>query len=70
MSQNLSISIAVIGMDIGKNSFHIVGLDNRGAVVLRQRWSCSQVKARFINFDQRASQQFGAAEPGGVRRHA
>ena len=25
-------AIAVIGIDIGKNSFHIVGLDDRGAM--------------------------------------
>jgi hypothetical protein len=31
--------IAVIGIDIGKNSFHIVGQDRRGALVLRQKWS-------------------------------
>ena len=31
--------IAVIGIDIGKNSFHVVGLAGRGAVALRQRWS-------------------------------
>ena len=36
--------IAVIGIDIGKNSFHIVGLDDRGAIVLRQKWSRGQVK--------------------------
>jgi hypothetical protein len=30
---------AVIGIDIGKNSFHIVGHDERGAIVLRQKWS-------------------------------
>jgi Tfp pilus assembly PilM family ATPase len=35
MSQNLSSAIAVIGIDIGKNSFHVVGLDERGAIVLR-----------------------------------
>jgi transposase len=35
---------AVIGIDIGKNSFHAVGLDQRGAIVLRQKWSRSQVK--------------------------
>jgi transposase len=29
-------AIAVVGIDIGKNSFHIVGLDDRGAIVLRQ----------------------------------
>jgi hypothetical protein len=33
MSQNLSGAIAVVGIDIGKNSFHIVGLMN--AVQLR-----------------------------------
>ena len=31
--------IAVVGIDIGKNSFHIVALDDRGAIVLRQKWS-------------------------------
>jgi hypothetical protein len=25
------------GIDIGKNSLHIVGLDRRGAIVLRQK---------------------------------
>jgi transposase len=36
MSQILNAVIAVVGIDIGKNSFHIVGLDHRGAIVLRQ----------------------------------
>ena len=34
MSQNLSRAIAVVGIDIGKNSFHVVGLDERGAIAL------------------------------------
>jgi len=42
-------AIAVIGIDIGKNSFHIVGLDDRGAIVLRQKWSRGQVEARLAN---------------------
>jgi hypothetical protein len=42
MSQKLNSAVVVIGIDIGKNSFHIVGLDDRGAIVLRQRWSRSQ----------------------------
>jgi transposase len=49
MSQNLSDAIAVIGIDIGKNSFHIVGLDARGAIVLRRKWSRGQVEARLAN---------------------
>jgi hypothetical protein len=36
MSQTLNTAIAVIGIDIGKNSFHAVGHDARGAIVLRQ----------------------------------
>ena len=42
-------AIAVVGIDIGKNSFHIVALDDRGAIVLRQKWSRSQVETRFAN---------------------
>ena len=42
-------AIAVVGIDIGKNSFHIVGLDDRGAMVLRQKWSRNQVAVRFAN---------------------
>src|SRR5512139_1509532 len=42
-------AIVVVGIDIGKNSFHVVGLDDRGAIVLRQKWSRSQVEARFAN---------------------
>ena len=49
MSQNLNSAVAVIGIDIGKNSFHIVGLDSRGAIVLRQKWSRGQVEARLAN---------------------
>ena len=31
MAEALKNSIAVVGIDIGKNSFHVVGLDERGA---------------------------------------
>ena len=49
MYQNLNSAIAVIGIDIGKNSFHVVGLDDRGAIVLRQKWSRGQIEARLAN---------------------
>jgi transposase len=49
MSQNSNITIAIVGIDIGRNSLHIVGLDQRGAIVLRQKWSRGQVRARFAN---------------------
>jgi transposase len=35
-------TVAVVGVDIGKNSFHVAGLDRRGAIVLRQKWSRGQ----------------------------
>jgi transposase len=49
MAEKLHSVIAVIGIDIGKNSFHVVGLDERGAIVLRQKWSRGQVETRFAN---------------------
>ena len=49
MSQKLDGKIAAIGIDIGKNSFHIVCQDRRGALVLRQKWSRGQVEARLAN---------------------
>jgi len=49
MSQKLDSEIAVIGIDIGKNSFHLVGQDRRGSIVLRQKWSRGQVEARLAN---------------------
>ena len=42
-------AIAVVGIDIGKNSFHVVGFDRRGAIILRQKWSRSQVGERLAN---------------------
>jgi transposase len=43
------VSHAVIGIDIGKNSFHVVGPDDRGAIVLRQKWSRGQIEVRLVN---------------------
>jgi transposase len=49
MCNNSSLTVATMGIDIGKNAFHVVGLDRRGAIVLRQRWSRGQVEARLAN---------------------
>jgi hypothetical protein len=35
MSPKFNAGISVIGIDIGKKSFHVVGLDRRGQIVLR-----------------------------------
>ena len=41
--------ISTIGIDIGKNAFHLIGLDEKGAIVLRQKLSRSQVHGRLAN---------------------
>src|ERR671930_1862806 len=42
-------AVATLGIDIGKNTFHLVGLDSKGAIVLRQKLSRGQVDARLAN---------------------
>jgi transposase len=49
MSSKSSSAVATMGIDIGKNSFHAIGLDERGAIVLRQKWSRGQLEARLAN---------------------
>jgi transposase len=49
MSNKSNATVATMGIDIGKNSFHVVGLDQRGAIVLRQKWSRGQIEARLAN---------------------
>ena len=48
-ARNFNSAVAVNGIDIGKNSFHAIGLDDRGAIVLRQKWSRGQIEARLGN---------------------
>ena len=49
MAEKCKIAIAVMGIDIGKNSLHVVGLDARGAIALRQKWSRGQVASRLAS---------------------
>ena len=49
MSNKSIATIVTVGIDIGKNSFHVAGLDRRGAIVLRQKWSRAQIEGRLAN---------------------
>ncbi len=49
MTKTATAEIAVIGIDIGKNSFHVVGLNRKGAIVLRQKWPRDQIESRLAN---------------------
>jgi len=48
-SQKTPETIATIGIDLGKNTFHLVGLDKRGAIVLRLKVSRGQLGRRLSN---------------------
>jgi hypothetical protein len=36
MPRNTDAIVATMGIDIGKNAFHVVGLDRRGVIILRR----------------------------------
>jgi transposase len=42
-------TVTTIGIDIGKNTFHLVGLDKRGSIVLRRKVSRGRVVVRLAN---------------------
>ena len=41
--------VRTIGIDTGKNTLHIVGLDGKGTIVLREKVSRSRIAARLVN---------------------
>jgi hypothetical protein len=47
--QKSSETVATIGSDIGKNTFHLVGLDKRGAIAMRIKVSRNQLVRRLAN---------------------
>jgi hypothetical protein len=69
-SKHNNAAASVIGIDIGKNSFHIVSQDQRGAIVLRQKWSRGQVEVRLANLPpchvQTSDKQSSALSRGSV----
>ena len=38
-----------IGIDTGKNTLHMIGLDEKGAIVVREKVSRSRIAARLVN---------------------
>lgn len=47
--QSTAAIVATIGIDIGKNTFHLVGLDQRGNIVLQLKTSRQQPERRLAN---------------------
>ena len=50
MSGKTAIAVArTIGIDTGKNTLHMIGVDSKGAIVLREKISRSQIASRLVN---------------------
>src|SRR6516164_8543298 len=47
--QKNAIAVRTIGIDTGKNTLHLIGLDGRGEVVLREKVSRNRIAARLVN---------------------
>ena len=43
-SQKTAGIITTIGIDLGKNTFHLIGFDRRGAIILQQKVSRGQLR--------------------------
>ena len=42
-------AIATIGIDLGKNTFHLIGMDARGSIVLRRKIARGQLLSCLAN---------------------
>ncbi len=49
MTRKATEQVTTIGIDIGKNTFHLIGLDGAGNIVLHRKLSRSQVMVRLAN---------------------
>ena len=48
MSHKTAATVAhTIGIDTGKNTLHLIGLDDRGAIVLREKIARGRIAARL-----------------------
>src|SRR5262249_39497342 len=47
--QTNAIAISTIGVDKGKNTLHLVGLDRQGMIVLREKLARSRIGTRLAN---------------------
>ena len=47
--KSTNVAISTIGIDLGKNTFHLVGLDERGAIALQVKLSRGQLERRLAN---------------------
>ena len=44
-----AVSVRTIGIDTGKNTFHLIGLDQQGTIVLREKLARGRIGRRLAN---------------------
>ena len=50
MSQKTATTVAhTIGIDTGKTTLHLIGLDDKGTIVLREKVARGRIAARLVN---------------------
>jgi len=49
MPRTCNAAIVIIGIDPGKNVLHLIGLDVRGAIVLREKVARARIASRLAN---------------------
>ncbi len=50
MSKRIDALVAsTIGIDTGKNTLHLIGLDEQGAIVLREKVARGRIRTRLAN---------------------
>ena len=57
-------AVIAIGIDLGKSTLHMIGLNSRGAIVLREKVSRGRIALRSFSIARAGSVAIGA------RRHA
>ena len=48
-TKKVATVVRAVGIDTGKNTLHMIGLDEKGAIVLREKVSRQQITARLVN---------------------
>ena len=59
--------VATIGIDTGKNTLHLIGLNSRGKIVLKQKISRVQASKRFADVVEFRARRFN--REGGPKPH-
>ncbi len=49
MARQATDQVTTIGIDIGKNNFHLIGLDDAGNIVLHRKLTRNQMIVRLAN---------------------